>query len=111
MISHPAHKLPSNCKINPVPSISAWNTSSSRYFQNSSFLSTFSLSWHPYATQHRIFRSFAEVIKIVGKKHYPTRGKKIDKIIDLIKSRSSFKVTLGGCIVKKVNGTVIFSKE
>jgi len=58
-----------------------------------------------------IFRSFVEVIKIVGKKYYPVRGKKIDKIIDLIKSKSSFKVTLGGCIIKKVNGTVIFSKE
>ena len=31
-----------------------------------------------------VFRSFAEVIKIVGKKYYPVRGKKIDKIIDLI---------------------------
>ena len=36
---------------------------------------------------------------------------KIDKIIDLIKSKSSFKVTLGGCVIKKVNGIVIFSKE
>ena len=58
-----------------------------------------------------IFRSFAEVIKIIGKKYYFVRGKKIDKIIDLIKSKSSFKVTLGGCLIKKVNGTVIFSKE
>ena len=58
-----------------------------------------------------VFRSFTEVIKIVGKKYYSVRGKKIDKIIDLVKSRSSFKVTLGGCIVKKVNGTIIFLKE
>ena len=58
-----------------------------------------------------MFRSFAEVIKIIGKKYYPVRGKKIDKIIDLIKSKSSFKLTLGGCIIKKVNGTVLFSKE
>jgi tRNA(Ile)-lysidine synthase len=58
-----------------------------------------------------LFRSFSEVIKIVGKKYYPARGKKIDNIIDLIKSKSSFKVTLGGCLIKKVNGTVLFSKE
>ena len=58
-----------------------------------------------------VFRSFTEVIKIVGKKYYSVRGKKIDKIIDLIKSKSSFKVTLGGCIIKKVKGTVLFSKE
>jgi len=58
-----------------------------------------------------VFRSLAEVIKIVGKKYYSVRGKKIDKIIHLIKSKSSFKVTLGGCIIKKVNETVILSKE
>jgi tRNA(Ile)-lysidine synthase len=58
-----------------------------------------------------IFRSLTEVIKIVGKKYYAVRGKKIDKVIDLINTKSSFKVTLGGCIIKKVNETLILSKE
>ena len=58
-----------------------------------------------------IFRSFGEVIKIIGKKYYAVRKKKIDKIIDLVKSKSSFKVTLGGCVIKKVNETIILSKE
>jgi tRNA(Ile)-lysidine synthase len=58
-----------------------------------------------------VFRSLTEVIKIVGKKYYAARGKKIDKVIDLINTKSSFKVTLGGCIIKKVNETVILSKE
>ena len=58
-----------------------------------------------------VVRSLTEVIKIVGKKYYSVRGKKIDKIIDLVKSKSSFKVTLGGCLIKKVNRTVILSKE
>ena len=58
-----------------------------------------------------VFRSFTEVIKIVGKKYYAVRGKKIDKVIDLISTKSLFKVTLGGCLIKKVNGTVILSKE
>ena len=58
-----------------------------------------------------VFRSFGEIIKIIGKKYYTVRGKKIDKIIDLVKSKSSFKVTLGGCLIKKVNGTLILSKE
>ena len=58
-----------------------------------------------------IFRSFIEVIRIIGKKYYPVRGKKIDKIVYLINYKSSFKVTLGGCIIKKVNETVIVSKE
>ena len=58
-----------------------------------------------------LFRSFVELIQIIGKKYHPVRGKKIDKIIQLINSKSSFKVTLGGCIIKKVNGTIILSKE
>jgi tRNA(Ile)-lysidine synthase len=58
-----------------------------------------------------VFRSLTEVIKIIGKRYYAVRGKKIDKIIDLISTKSTFKVTLGGCIIKKVNETVILSKE
>tara|TARA_B100000900_G_scaffold306672_1_gene265299 strand:- start:888 stop:1916 length:1029 start_codon:yes stop_codon:yes gene_type:complete len=58
-----------------------------------------------------VFRSFTEVIKFVGKKYYPARGKKIDQVIDLISNKSQFKVTLGGCIIKKVNETVIVVKE
>ncbi len=58
-----------------------------------------------------VFRSLAEVIKIVGQRYYAVRGKKIDKVIDLINTKSTFKVTLGGCIIKKVNETVILSKE
>ncbi len=57
------------------------------------------------------FRSFTEIIKIVGKKYYPVRGKKIEMIIQLINDKSSLKVTLGGCVIKKVNQTVIVSKE
>ena len=58
-----------------------------------------------------VFRSFTEVIKLVGKKYYPVRGKKIDKIISAINAKAQLKVTLGGCIVKKVNQTVIVTKE
>jgi tRNA(Ile)-lysidine synthase len=58
-----------------------------------------------------VFRSLAELLKLIGKKYYPVRGKKIDNIIDLINHKSSFKVTLGGCLIKKINRTVILLKE
>ena len=58
-----------------------------------------------------VFRSFVDVIKFVGKKYYPVRGKKIARIINLIGTKTSFKVTLGGCVIKKINGTVLLSKE
>tara|TARA_B100001093_G_scaffold46027_1_gene39145 strand:+ start:166 stop:1194 length:1029 start_codon:yes stop_codon:yes gene_type:complete len=58
-----------------------------------------------------VFRSFAEAIKIMGKKYYSSRGKKLDKIILKIKKNDIFKVTLGGCVIERVNLTVIISKE
>tara|TARA_Y100001935_G_scaffold243199_1_gene234366 strand:+ start:118 stop:1131 length:1014 start_codon:yes stop_codon:yes gene_type:complete len=58
-----------------------------------------------------IFRSFSRVIQIIGKKYYPVRGKKIDKIINNIRNDQFKRATLGGCIIEKVNQTVIISKE
>ena len=58
-----------------------------------------------------VFRSLTEVLKSVGKKYYPVRGKKIDKLIYQIKNDKSFKITLGNCVIKKVNNSVIVSKE
>tara|TARA_B100000902_G_scaffold363648_1_gene383035 strand:- start:510 stop:1538 length:1029 start_codon:yes stop_codon:yes gene_type:complete len=58
-----------------------------------------------------IFRTLSEAIKLVGKKYYSVRGKKLDKIIEQIIKDQFFKVTLGGCIIEKVNQTVIISKE
>ena len=58
-----------------------------------------------------IFRSFTKVIQQVGKKYYPVRGKKIVKIIKEIKNNSLTKTTLGNCLIKRVNKTIIVSKE
>ena len=58
-----------------------------------------------------IFRAFSDSIRLIGKKYYPTRGKKIDKIINDIKSGKLSKITLGGCIIEKVNETVKITKE
>ena len=58
-----------------------------------------------------IFRSLSKSIKLVGEKFYPVRGKKLDKIISNIKNSRFFKQTLGGCIIEKVNQTIIIRKE
>ena len=58
-----------------------------------------------------VFRSLTKVLKMVGKNYYPARGKKIDRLINQIKIENSFKKTLGNCIIKKVNNTIIVSKE
>ncbi len=58
-----------------------------------------------------IFRSFSDSIKIIGKRYYSVRGKKLDNVINQIKDDTFFKGTLGGCIIEKVNQTVIITKE
>ena len=58
-----------------------------------------------------VFRSLSDMIKKVGQKYYLIRGKKLEKIISSIKKNSLKKATLGGCLIKKVNQTVILSKE
>ena len=58
-----------------------------------------------------LFRSMSDSIKFIGNKHNAARGKKIDNILKKIRQNSLKKETLGGCIIKKVNQTVIISKE
>ncbi len=58
-----------------------------------------------------IFRSLSDLIHLVGKKPNFVRGKKIDNILRKIKERKLRKETLGGCVIKMVNHTVILTKE
>ena len=60
-----------------------------------------------------IFRSLTKIIKFVGNKYYSARGKKVDTIIDKLKAekRISLKLTLGNCIIYKVNQSIIVVKE
>ncbi len=63
---------------------------------------------HPYEV---IFRSISDSIRLVGNKYHSVRGKKIDYILEKIRQNSLKKETLGGCVIKKVNQTVIITKE
>ena len=58
-----------------------------------------------------IFRCLSDSIKLVGQNYYSTRGKKLEKIIKVMENDKPFKLTLGGCIIEKVNQSVIITKE
>ena len=58
-----------------------------------------------------VFRSFSDSVKKIGGRYFSARGKKIDNILQMIGKDSLKKETIGGCIVKKVNQTVIIRKE
>jgi len=58
-----------------------------------------------------IFRSLSDLIHLMGKKPNYVRGKKIDNILNKIKEGKLKKETLGGCVIKMINHTIILSKE
>ena len=58
-----------------------------------------------------IFRSLTDLIHLIGRKPNFVRGKKIENILSKIKAGKLSKITLGGCVIKKVNHTVILTKE
>ena len=58
-----------------------------------------------------IHRSLSDLIQIVGKKENPVRGKKISNILNKIRNKRFIKETLGGCVIKMVNQTIILTKE
>ena len=58
-----------------------------------------------------VFRSFSDSLREIGRKYYSSRGKKIDNILGKIKNNSFKKETLAGCVIKKVNHTIIITKE
>ena len=58
-----------------------------------------------------VFRSLSDSLKIIGNKYNFTRGKKIDLILEKIKKNTLKKETLAGCVIKKVNQTIIITKE
>jgi tRNA(Ile)-lysidine synthase len=58
-----------------------------------------------------VFRALSESIKLIGKKYYLARGKKLNRVLKDIKNGSLTRTTLGGCIIEKVNETVFITKE
>ena len=59
-----------------------------------------------------VFRSFSEVIQKVGKKETFARGAKVENLIKYLRSNNNVsKKTLSGCIIQKIEHSVIISEE
>ena len=52
-----------------------------------------------------VFRSLNYVLKEVGKKYYPPRGKSIDNLISVTKCKNFKKTTLSGCVIEKISNS------
>ena len=51
------------------------------------------------------------MLKKIGNRYYPPRGKSITDLILKISSTKYKKFTLGGCYIEKINKTVLITKE
>ena len=59
-----------------------------------------------------VFRSISQLIRDTGNKKSFARGKKILSLLNDINLNKNFKKkTLSGCILEKVNKSIIISKE
>ncbi len=58
-----------------------------------------------------IFRSFSIILINIGEKYYAPRGKSLTEIIKKIKSNKPTKLTLSGCIIEKLNNSLIIYQE
>ena len=57
------------------------------------------------------FRSISSILSKINKKYYPTRGKKILKLISEMRGPNFRKTTLAGCIIEKMNNSYIINRE
>ncbi len=59
-----------------------------------------------------VFRSFSEIIHKIGKKKTFTRGSKVVNLLKYLKSSNNYsKKTLSGCIIQKIEKSVVISQE
>ena len=58
-----------------------------------------------------VFRSLADYLKIIGGNYFFPRGKKVDNVLQKIEKGTLKKETLSGCVIKKVNHSIIITKE
>ena len=59
-----------------------------------------------------VFRSFSELIQKVGKNNFYTRGSKVEYLVNYLRScKKNKKKTLSGCIIQKLEKSVLISPE
>ena len=62
-------------------------------------------------TDEIILRSFTKILQDISGRYFPARGKGVSRIINQIKQKSFNKTTIGGCVIEKIENSVVISKE
>ena len=63
------------------------------------------------STDEIILRSFTKILQDISGRHFPARGKGVSRIINQIKQKFLTKTTIGGCVIEKIENSVVISKE
>ena len=63
------------------------------------------------STDEIILRSFTKILQDISGRYFPARGKGVSRIINQIKQKSLTKTTIGGCVIEKIENSVVTSKE
>ncbi len=63
------------------------------------------------STGEIILRSFTKILQDISGRYFPARGKGVSRIINQIKQKSLTKTTIGGCVIEKIENSVVISKE
>ena len=58
-----------------------------------------------------VFRSLTHILKKVGDKYYAPRGKSITGLLEKLRSNQLKKINISGCMLEKINNSLIISKE
>ena len=58
-----------------------------------------------------VFRSLINLIREIGNKYYPPRGKSISQLLLKFKSGEIKKINISGCILEKIDNSFIIYKE
>jgi len=73
-----------------------------RYILNGDFFN------HP---NEIVFRSLVNLLKKIGNKYYPPRGKSISKLLTRLGSGEIKKTNISGCILEKINNSFVIYEE
>ena len=63
------------------------------------------------STDEIILRSFTKILQDISGRYFPARGKSVSKILDQIRQKSILKTTIGGCVIEKIENSVVIYKE
>ena len=97
----------SNITINHYVDLNIKNNS--KYFNDKKY---FILNNDFFNQPHEvIFRSIITLLKKVGNRYYPPRGKSIAQMILKLKSDQIKKINISGCILEKISNSFIIYKE